>query len=135
MSVTLPEGREKLFETIDAAKTERVNKGQFARGNPGGPGNPFARYVGQLRSAMIAAVQPEDLQHIIRVLIALAVAGDLAAARLVLQYTVGKPAPATDPDRADLDEAKMHLEGSTKPADVEAMLRSMPPNFVASPLN
>lgn len=77
--------------------------GRFAKGNPGGPGNPFARRVARLRSLLLDAVSDDDLQAIAAKLVERAKAGDLAAAREVLTRTIGKPIDAIDPDR-DFDE-------------------------------
>ena len=81
--------------------TGRAPNGRFAKGNPGGPGNPFARKVAAFRQEFMAAVTGDDIAVIVRALIDKAKAGDVAAARLVLQYTLGKPAAAVDPDRLD----------------------------------
>jgi hypothetical protein len=75
----------------------RAANGRFAKGNPGGPGNPFARQVATFRQEFMAAVTGEDIAVIVRTLIDKAKAGDVAAARLVLQYTLGKPAATVDP--------------------------------------
>jgi hypothetical protein len=79
----------------------RAANGRFAKGNPGGPGNPFARQVAGFRQEFMAAVTGDDIAVIVRSLIDKAKAGDVAAARLVLQYTLGKPTAAVDPDRVD----------------------------------
>lgn len=83
---------------------QRNSKGQFTRGNSGGPGNPFGRYTAMLRSTFMQAATAEHMQQLATTLINFAIAGDLAAARLVLNYTIGKPAAAVDPDRMDLTE-------------------------------
>jgi hypothetical protein len=75
--------------------------GKFVKGNKGGPGNPFARKIAAMRRAFFDAVTEEDLAAIARAMIEKAKAGDVAAARLVMQYTMGKPAEAVDPDRLD----------------------------------
>jgi hypothetical protein len=86
----------------EASRTSgRGPNGRFAKGNPGGPGNPFARQVAAFRQEFMAAVTGEDLAVIVRALIDKAKDGDCAAARLVLQYTLGKPAATADPDRLD----------------------------------
>ena len=46
----------------------------------------------------------EDLQAIVKGLIDAARQGDVAAARLVLAYSLGKPGPTVDPDAIDLNE-------------------------------
>lgn len=78
--------------------------GRFAAGNPGGPGNPYARRVAALRSALLDAVTADDVREMARALLDQAKAGDAAAARLLLSYTVGPPLDAAHPDRLDADE-------------------------------
>src|SRR5437763_15173752 len=78
--------------------------GQFAKGNPGGPGNPFARQVAQLRKVIINRLTEEDLLAITEALLAKAKQGSVGAAKLLLSYALGKPAPAPDPDRLDGQE-------------------------------
>jgi hypothetical protein len=84
--------------------------GRFVKGNPGGPGNPFARRTAALRQAMAAAVTAEDMYRIALVFKAKALAGDLAAAKFIATYVVGRPAAAADPDRLDLDEFALYKE-------------------------
>src|SRR5205814_10512743 len=72
--------------------------GRFAPGNKGGSGNPFARQVAALRQALLDAVSPDDLADIARALADKAKRGDVAAAKVLLTYLVGKPAPAPDLD-------------------------------------
>jgi hypothetical protein len=83
--------------------------GRFTTGNPGGPGNPFARHVAQLRSIMLNAVTADDLRAIIGKLLERAKAGDVAAAKLLLAYVLGKPAPAVNPDTLDWEELAQRL--------------------------
>ncbi len=68
----------------------RDAQGQFAKGWKGGPGNPHAKKVGQLRSALLDAVTVEDMRAIVRKLIELAKAGNIQAAREVLDRCLGK---------------------------------------------
>jgi hypothetical protein len=79
----------------------RGPNGRFTKGNAGGPGNPIARQVAAMRQEFFAAATKEDMAAIARALIEKAKQGDVAAARLVLQYTLGKPAETVDPDRLD----------------------------------
>ncbi len=80
---------------------DRDSRGRFVRGNHGGPGNPHARRSAALRQAMLEVVTVDDLKAIMRELIERARLGDVAAARLVLAYAVGKPDKVVDPDLAD----------------------------------
>src|SRR5437773_444162 len=79
-------------------------KGRFTRGNPGGPGNPFARRVAALRQVIINRLTEEDLLAITEALLAKAKEGSVSAAKLLLAYGIGKPASAPDPDRLDGQE-------------------------------
>lgn len=67
----------------------RDARGRFAQGTKGGPGNPHARAVGRLRSALLATVTPEDVAAVARKLLELSLDGNLAAAQLLLRYVVG----------------------------------------------
>jgi hypothetical protein len=54
-------------------------------------GNPHAKRVNELRAAMMEAVTPDDVRKIVAALANAAKAGDTAAAREVLDRTIGKP--------------------------------------------
>src|SRR5262245_13738726 len=60
----------------------RTARGRFAKGNAGGPGNPFARKTAALRSALINGLTDENMQAVAGKLLEMALAGDLDAARL-----------------------------------------------------
>src|SRR5262245_13748564 len=87
--------------------TGRDEKGRFGKGNSGGPGNPFMRQTARLRRAALDAVSGEDMRDVINALKEKAKTGDVQAARLLLSYTVGKPAGASDPDTANRHELQM----------------------------
>jgi len=69
----------------------RDNQGRFAVGNRGGPGNPHAQRTSLLRNAMLSAVSADDVEKIIQAVVKAAKEGDIAAAREVLDRTIGKP--------------------------------------------
>jgi len=85
--------------------------GRFGEGNRIGTGNPHCRRVAQLRTAALNAVSAGEMHDLVRHLYGMAMAGDTAAARLTLEYTLGKPAAAADPDLADLHELGVALGG------------------------
>jgi hypothetical protein len=95
-------------------------RGHFAKGNRGGPGNPFAARVGKLRSALLSAIKPSDLQAIVAKLVEQAKSGDVAAAKLILDRAVGKV-----PSSIELvGWGRAHGDDSATPPDpvtVEAM--------------
>src|SRR5438445_4455764 len=78
--------------------------GRWAKGNKGGPGNPFARQVAALRKVIINRLTEEDLLAITEALLAKAKEGNVGAAKLLLAYGIGKPASAPDPDHLDGQE-------------------------------
>src|SRR5438132_7163039 len=80
--------------------------GRFARGNPGGPDNPFARRVAALRKVILNRLTEENLLAVTEALLAKAKEGSVGAAKLLLAYAIGKPASAPDPDRLDGQELK-----------------------------
>src|SRR5687767_7406858 len=83
----------------------RGPSGRFAKGNPGGPGNPNAKRVARLRTAMFKSVTPEDLQQVIQALLVQAKGGDVPAARELFQRLLG-PAESVDiQERLDALEA------------------------------
>ena len=71
----------------------RNARGQFTAGNCAGKGNPLAKRVGQLRTALVRAVSERDVEEIIRTMVEQAKAGDALSARLVLDRVLGKPEP------------------------------------------
>jgi hypothetical protein len=90
--------------------TGRDANGRFAPGNPGGPGNPFYRRQAQLKRVLLASITDADVQAVMQALVGLAKSGDLAAVKLFLEYTVGKPAKEVDPDREELHEWQLQQQ-------------------------
>lgn len=94
---------------------KRDASGRFAAGNPGGPGNPYARQVAQLRAVILDAVTEDDLKAIVAGLIERAKDGDLAAAQELFNRLLGKPPAGVDPRVDDRAERQMKLtEGQFK---------------------
>ena len=102
--------------TENAAQTPNSGhdaKGRFTHGNKGGPGNPYARQVAALRKVILNRLTEEDLLAITEALLAKAKEGSVGAAKLLLSYALGKPAPAPDPDRLDGQELE-HFKGQVQ---------------------
>ena len=72
----------------------RDEHGRFLPGHPGGPGNPHAKQVGKLRSAMLAAVSDKEMKAVVKKLVELAKGGNVPAAREVLDRCLGRPVEA-----------------------------------------
>jgi hypothetical protein len=85
----------------------RDENGRFAKGNPGGPGNPFAREVAKLRRAFMNRVSVRDLEDIADKMVALAKDGNVQAAKFIYSYMIGKPLPARDPDHLNEHESEV----------------------------
>jgi hypothetical protein len=82
----------------------RDDKGRFTKGNPGGPGNPFARHVAKLRAALVHRVTEADIQRIADDLLVKAKLGHLPSIRILLHYVLGKPSGTVNPDTLDIEE-------------------------------
>src|SRR5207245_6295301 len=106
----------------------RDGKGRFTAGNAGGPGNPFARQTARLRSILIQRITDEDMGVIVDALILKARNGDLAAAKLLFQYAIGKPTDAVNPDTLDIEEYKQIYEPQKEiMEDVKETMHTVPP--------
>jgi hypothetical protein len=68
----------------------RTASGRFAKGNPGGPGNPHSRRVSALREALLASVTAADIRAVARALVSKAKGGDVPAVRELLDRLLGK---------------------------------------------
>lgn len=105
-----------------ARPSDRDARGRFTPGNKGGPGNPFARKSVALRQALLDAVTPEDIQLLVRHLIQQAREGEVAAARLVLAYAIGKPDRAVDPDTLDVQEFQLWQQSAVAQEELLGVL-------------
>lgn len=72
-------------------KPQRKPNGRFAKGWCGGPGNPRVARLGEHQQAVARAVTGDELAAVLRKLRDLALAGDTAAARVLLDRVLGRP--------------------------------------------
>src|SRR5262249_13149739 len=94
--------------------TGRGANGQFLKGNRCAVGRvSHGRKTAELRAELLACVGPKTLRRIVRKLARLAEGRDLEAAKVLPGYVLGKPAEATDPDKA-ADREFRHLIGLTR---------------------
>lgn len=72
----------------------RNSDGTFAKGNGGGPGNPQAKKIAEYRRKIREAFNGDEIVGVMQNMAKIA-SGDakdrVAAARVFLEYTVGKP--------------------------------------------
>jgi hypothetical protein len=121
---------ESNHSTTPSSEAQRDEEGQFVAGNAGGPGNPFARQVAALRKAALHAVSENDVADVVRMLLEKAKAGNLPAAKLLFQYTVGKPAPAVEPDRMSFDEWQRLSETVGVAGSIRAIAKAGEPDYL-----
>jgi hypothetical protein len=106
---------------------KRLSNGLFAPGNAGGPGNPHASKMLELRAALQAALTPADMTAIILKMRDMAIAGDCNAAKLVLERACGKPieeinlAVSGGLDLSHLDDATLGRMAASADVSVEEL--------------
>ncbi len=76
----------------------RTSRGRFTVGNPGGPGNPYARRVAALREALLASVTEADIKAVARALVARARDGEVPAVRELLDRLLGRTSDTSPED-------------------------------------
>jgi hypothetical protein len=101
-------------------------RGRFAKGNPGGPGNPFARRTALYQKAIRQVVSLEDMREVMTMVKLKAKSGDLAAVKILTAHTAGKGVPAVDPDRLDINEWQLTVEEAVDARDMKAIMTRLP---------
>ncbi len=110
------------FQTAINPKTHD-EFGRFAKGNPG---NPFARKLAAIRRAICEAVTEDEFRALARRFFVQAQHGDMAAAKLLFGYAVGRTVEPVDPDTLDQHEWQLFQNTPVPPQDVYRILNSMP---------
>jgi hypothetical protein len=107
-------------------EASREPNGRFAVSDAGNSINPYARRVAGLRTAMLAAVSDDDMQAITARLVREARDGNNTSTKLLLQYVVGKPAPAVNPDTLAIDALRLLQQSAVPPEALLPTLRGVP---------
>jgi hypothetical protein len=81
--------------------------GKFVRGNKFSRGNPFTSRQLKLRRALGETVLEDDVRKVAYKLIRMAIGGNIDAARLLLEHTLGKPNEALSVDRLDREHQRL----------------------------
>ena len=129
-----PRTRTATVDSPQDADSGRDPNGRFAPGNVGGPGNPFARRVAELRQIMLDCVTDKEMEIIVGELMVQAQAGKLAAIKLLFQYVLGKPAAIVEPDTLDLQEWEQYRRAPEPAAVKEVLAARMPADFACNVL-
>lgn len=87
----------------------RDTQGRFAKGNSGGPGNPYGKAVARWRSLFLQMVTEDDLREIVTMMVQKAKDGDMLAAREVLNRLAGRPPETMAPDRKWIAKRQLKL--------------------------
>jgi hypothetical protein len=103
------------LETVSPAAEARDSRGRFKQGNKGGPGNPFLRRIGELRRTVLNFAAQDDMEQAALVLKELAMAGDLAAIKLLFEYVLGKPMETVESDYLGMAEGRKLQQQSRPP--------------------
>ncbi len=102
--------------------------GKFAAGNPGGPGRPKGRRVTEGRRAVEEAVTPDMLAAAMRKCALLALQGNLAALRILLERTLGRPAEVAAAEPLDIEPLRLRTA-----ADCTAAIQKVTDAICAGP--
>jgi hypothetical protein len=108
----------------------RDRRGRFAKGNAGGPGNPFTRRAAGFRKALCEMVTEDDIRALGSQLLVAGLAGDVAAIKLLFAYTIGRPTDAVDPDTLDVQELELYQRRTTPPGELQPLLHGMSAELV-----
>ena len=93
----------------------RDGRGRFAKGNRGGPGNPHAGRVGELRKALLNAISTDMVERAVEALAREAESGNVQAIRELLDRAVGKPIEADLIERLESLERELAQREEVKP--------------------
>jgi hypothetical protein len=74
-----------------AENRDRGVDGRFGRGNRFAKGNSVHQKMHELRKCLLECVTPEQIARVMKTLYEAAVGGDIAACRVFLEYSCGKP--------------------------------------------
>jgi len=96
------------------ASNGRGTNGKFRPGNRCAKGNPFAKRVARLRSALFKTVSPADLRDVVAALLTQSKAGDVASIKELLQRLLGPPESVDLMGRLDALEAKIEQLADSK---------------------
>ncbi len=126
--------RDSHAEPCQTADNGRDAQGRFAPGNLGGPGNPYARRVAELRRVMLDCVTAQDMEIIVGELMVQAKNGKLGAIKLLFQYVLGKPPATVNPDTLDLEEVDLFRRSPMAAEATDVLANRLPPGPVAEVL-
>jgi hypothetical protein len=97
--------------STNGPQTGRDSCGRFAKGNAGGPGNPYAAEVGKRRARLMKAIRNKDIDQAVKVMREVMADGRdsdrLTAAKLLLDRALGPIVEADLIERLEALETAM----------------------------
>jgi hypothetical protein len=99
----------------DAAPKRRSVGKPFEKGNKLGKGNPLAKRQADYRKLFAKAITDEAMEAVAQAMVLAALKGDVQAARLIMEYTAGKP-----------QAAEVEEDGDAKPVSGRIEIRFVP---------
>ncbi len=120
---------ERALTDTRAEANGRAPDGRFAQGNAYAKGNPINRRMRELKAVALAAVSDEDMAAIFAAMVKEARSGDVAAARLICEFTLGKPQLQVKLDLEDRDvepyvDRRLQDLFMTSPAYADAVMKA-----------
>ena len=120
-----------MVSPVSNGANGRDSAGRFSPGCRGGPGNPHARRVAELRATLFDTVTVDDFRAIVGKVVERAKSGDLAAIKELLDRLLGKPttfvdveAVATLSGHSAADSAALRRELLNDPAYLDFLRRN-----------
>lgn len=102
--------------SVSAGLKRSKKTGRFLKGNYGGPGNPQLQQLAAYKEVVRAAVTPKQLIAVLRKMLEKARGGDVLAAKVLLDRTLGKVQASSD----GADVAAVELPTLANAADAVA---------------
>ena len=95
---------------------DRNAAGRFVAGNRAAKGNPHAKRVQQLRTALMEAITPDAVERIIAAMVEAAENGDVQAAKLLLDRVFGRVTDSDVLERIEALETLLEQDGRRREA-------------------
>ena len=104
----------KAKRSVSTGLKRNAKTGRFVKGTSGGPGNPQLQQLAEYKRVVREAVTPKQLIAVLRTLLEKARGGDILAAKILLDRTLGK----VQASPAVADAAAVELPTMANTADV-----------------
>lgn len=115
--------RKVTLGSVSSAEDRDRRTGHFLPGNKAHMSDPMRLKCSALKRALMDSVTPDDIREVLGAMVREAKEGNVFAANLVLDRTMGKVQPATEADAEDvaakLERLWFEVGGGPRPGGVE----------------